>query len=157
MNAGAYGGELAQTILDVRCLTLQGEELVYTNEEMRFSHRTSRLQQEPCLIVAVRFLLPDGDREQLNAEMTELNARRREKQPLDVPSAGSTFKRPANGYASAMIDQCGLKGFTIGGAQVSEKHAGFCVNMGGTSRDFLQLMEAVQRKVQEMTGTLLEP
>ena len=101
--------------------------------------------------------LRHGDRDALLAEMNELNARRREKQPLTLPSAGSTFKRPATGYAAALIDECGLKGFRVGGAQVSEKHAGFCVNLGGTAADFLQLMDEVSRRVQEKTGVQLQP
>ena len=101
--------------------------------------------------------LPAGKRDELLAEMTELNRRRAEKQPLNYPSAGSTFKRPVGGYASALVDECGLKGVTIGGAQVSEKHAGFLVNRGGTAADFLALMAHVQKVVWEQKGIMLEP
>ena len=103
------------------------------------------------------FQLHRGQREALLAEMVDFNTRRADKQPLTQFSAGSTFKRPPNGYASAMIDQCGLKGFSIGGAQVSEKHAGFCINKGGTAADFLALMAHVQQTVQAQFGTMLEP
>jgi len=157
MNAGAYNGEMSQVIARVSGLRMDGTAFTYTAEEMGFAHRTSRLQDEDCLITEAVFALTDGDPEQILAEIAELNRRRREKQPLELPSAGSTFKRPANGYASAMIDQCGLKGFRIGGAQVSEKHAGFCVNLGGTASDLLQLMDHVQKTVLDATGTLLEP
>ena len=107
--------------------------------------------------MAVSFRLAEGDREAILTEMAELKRRRAEKQPLQQPSAGSTFKRPANGYASALIDQCGLKGLRVGGAQVSEKHAGFLINQGGTAADFLQLMAQVQRTVYDRTGIWLEP
>ncbi len=156
MNAGAYGGEMSQVVTRVEGLRMDGTPFCYEAGEMGFGYRTSRLQQEDGIVLKVVFQLPHGDREALFQEMAELNARRREKQPLDIPSAGSTFKRPAKGYASALIDQCGLKGLTVGGAQVSEKHAGFCVNRGGTAADFLCLMAKVQQAVYEQTGIQLE-
>ncbi len=156
MNAGAYGGEMSQVVIRVEGLRMDGTSFRYEAGEMGFGYRTSRLQQEDVIVTQVVFHLPQGDRETLLQEMAELNARRREKQPLDVPSAGSTFKRPTQGYASALIDQCGLKGLTVGGAQVSEKHAGFCVNRGGTAADFLCLMAKVQQAVYEQTGVHLE-
>ena len=157
MNAGAYGGELAQVILYVEGYNLQGRPFRYTGEEMHFRHRYSRLMDEEKLITHVTFRLSPGRREELLAEMVDYNRRRAEKQPLTRFSAGSTFKRPAGGYASQMIDECGLKGVSVGGAQVSEKHAGFCINNGGTAADFLALMAHVQQVVQEKSGVLLEP
>lgn len=156
MNAGAYGGEMSQVVESVEGYRFNGDPFRYGREEMGFGYRASRLQGERAVVTQVVFRLPEGDREALFAEMAELNARRREKQPLDMPSAGSTFKRPASGYASALIDQCGLKGYAVGGAQVSEKHAGFCVNRGGTAADFLALMAQVQKIVREKTGVHLE-
>lgn len=157
MNAGAYGGEMAQVVSLVEGFDMTGELFSYTREEMDFGHRHTRLMDENKLITHVTFQLQPGKREELLAEMVDFNTRRAEKQPLTQFSAGSTFKRPPNGFASAMIDQCGLKGCTIGGAQVSEKHAGFCINKGGTAADFLALMAHVQQVVQEKFGTMLEP
>lgn len=157
MNAGAYGGEMGQVVSLVEGFDMTGEPFRYTHYEMNFGHRHSRLMNENKIITHVTFQLHPGKREELLAEMVDFNTRRAEKQPLTKFSAGSTFKRPANGYASAMIDQCGLKGFTVGGAQVSEKHAGFCINNGGTAADFLQLIAEVQKAVYEKFDTLLEP
>lgn len=157
MNAGAYGGEMSQVVTLVEGFDKYGEPFQYTGQEMAFRHRYSRLMEEDKIITHVTFQLQRGEREAILADMVDFNTRRAEKQPLTHFSAGSTFKRPANGYASAMVDQCGLKGFTIGGAQVSEKHAGFCINLGGTSADFLALMAHVQQVVQEQFGVLLEP
>lgn len=157
MNAGAYGGEMAQVVSLVEGFDMTGEPFRYTREEMNFGHRHTRLMDENKLITHVTFQLQPGKKEELLAEMVDFNTRRAEKQPLTQFSAGSTFKRPPNGFASAMIDQCNLKGFTIGGAQVSEKHAGFCINKGGTAVDFLALMAHVQQVVYEKFGTMLEP
>ena len=157
MNAGAYGGEMAQVVSQVEGFDMTGEPFRYTREEMDFGHRHTRLMDENKLITHVTFQLQPGKREELLAEMVDFNTRRAEKQPLTQFSAGSTFKRPPNGFASAMIDQCGLKGCTIGGAQVSEKHAGFCINKGGTAADFLALMAHVQQVVYEKFDTMLEP
>ena len=157
MNAGAYGGEMSQVVTLVEGFDLAGEPFRYSRSEMTFSHRYSRLMDERKIITHVTFQLPRGNREELLAEMVDFNTRRAEKQPLTQFSAGSTFKRPKNGYASAMIDQCGLKGFSVGGAQVSEKHAGFCINTGGTAADFIALMAHVQKVVQDRFGVLLEP
>ena len=157
MNAGAYGGEMAQVVSLVEGFDMTGKPFSYTREEMDFGHRHTRLMDENKLITHVTFQLQPGKREELLAEMVDFNTRRAEKQPLTQFSAGSTFKRPPNGFASAMIDQCGLKGCTIGGAQVSEKHAGFCINKGGTAADFLALMAHVQQVVYEKFDTMLEP
>ena len=157
MNAGAYGGEMSQVVALVEGFDMAGKPFCHTGEEMAFRHRYSRLMDENKVITRVTFKLQPGNKAALLAEMVDFNARRADKQPLTKFSAGSTFKRPPNGYASAMIDQCGLKGVTIGGAQVSEKHAGFCINQGGTAADFLALMAHVQQVVQKKFGTLLEP
>lgn len=157
MNAGAYGGEMSQVVTLVEGLNMDGTPFSYTGEEMHFSHRYSRLMDEDKIVTHVTCRLHPARREDLLAEMVELNRRRAEKQPLNFPSAGSTFKRPVGGYASAMVDECGLKGLTIGGAQVSEKHAGFLVNRGGTAADFLALMAQVQEKVYDRFGVMLEP
>lgn len=157
MNAGAYGGEMSQVVTMVEGVDYTGQPFAYTGEEMAFGYRHSRLMEEKKIVTHVTCTLPAGDREAIVKEMVELNRRRAEKQPLTLPSAGSTFKRPATGYASALIDECGLKGFTLGGAQVSEKHAGFLVNRGGTAADFLALIAHVQREVYQQKGVLLEP
>ena len=157
MNAGAYGGEMSQVVTLVEGYDMKGEPFRYTRPEMEFTYRHSRLMNEDKIITRVTFQLPQGRREDLLAEMVEFNRRRADKQPLTQFSAGSTFKRPPEGYAAQMIDECGLKGCAIGGAQVSEKHAGFLINQGGTAADFLALMAHVQRVVYERKGVMLEP
>ncbi|MBQ8555472.1 MAG: UDP-N-acetylmuramate dehydrogenase [Clostridia bacterium] len=157
MNAGAYGGEMSHVVTLVEGFNMNGEPFRYGRPDMKFAHRTSRLMKENKLITHVTVQLPQGKREELLAEMVEFNRRRAEKQPLTMFSAGSTFKRPPEGYASQMVDECGLKGYTIGGAQVSEKHAGFLVNRGGTAADFLALMAHVQKVVYEQKGVMLQP
>lgn len=157
MNAGAYGGEMSQVVTLVEGFDMDGTPFAYTGEEMHFAHRYSRLMDENKVVTQVTFQLPSANKEELLAEMVQLNRQRAEKQPLTVPSAGSTFKRPVGGYASAMVDQCGLKGVSIGGAQVSEKHAGFLINKGGTAADFLALMAHVQKVVYDRFGVMLEP
>ena len=157
MNAGAYGGEMCQVVSRVEGFDMTGEPFCYTAQEMAFRHRYSRLMDENKVIARVTFKLHPGKREELLAEMVDFNTRRADKQPLTKFSAGSTFKRPENGYASAMIDQCGLKGYAVGGAKVSEKHAGFCINEGGTAADFLALMAHVQKVVYDKFDTMLEP
>ena len=157
MNAGAYGGEMRQVIARVDCFDMQGNPVSFSREELNFGHRHSVLQERPVAAHTIHFELTPGDGAALRQEMAELNRRRAEKQPLNYPSAGSTFKRPEGNYASALIDQCGLKGCAIGGAQVSEKHAGFLLNRGGTAADFLALMAHVQQVVRTQTGVQLEP
>lgn len=157
MNAGAYGGEMSQVVTLVEGFNMVGEPFRYARPDMQFTYRHSRLMKENKIITHVTFQLPQGRREDLLAEMVDFNRRRAEKQPLTNFSAGSTFKRPQEGYAAQMIDECGLKGCTIGGAQVSEKHAGFLVNKGGTAADFLALMAHVQHVVHEKKGVMLEP
>ncbi len=157
MNAGAYGGELKDAITAVEGLRMDGTPFRYAGDEMGFGYRHSRLQDEGGIVTRVSFRLAPGDPKTIAAEMNELNERRRAKQPLDVPSAGSTFKRPEGHFAGALIEQCGLKGYAVGGARVSEKHAGFLVSTGGSAADFEALMDHVARVVLEETGIRLEP
>lgn len=156
MNAGAYGGEMADIVEFVRYLDADGQ--IRETEDCRFAYRHSRFEEENCLILGARLRLVPGEKDIIAARMRELSEKRIASQPLDKPSAGSTFKRPATGYAAAMIDRCGLKGFSIGGAQVSEKHAGFVINADGAScADVEALMEHVQREVFARFGVMLEP
>ena len=150
MNAGAYGGELAQVIESVRTLNAG---------EMAFSYRHSLLTERPeAVVLRAAFRLQPGKPEEIRKKMDELMARRKASQPLEYPSAGSTFKRPEGYYAAALIDQCGLKGLTVGGAQVSEKHAGFVINRGSAAcADVTALMAEIQRRVKAQTGVELEP
>ena len=157
MNAGAYGGEMSDVTVRVDGITLDGKPVSLNRDEMRFGYRTSAVKQLDFIVTEVTMELQPGDPAEIRAKMSELNARRAEKQPLDIPSAGSTFKRPEGFFAAALIDQCGLKGCSIGGAQVSRKHAGFLVNNGSSSRDYLALVRHVQQVVQEQTGIQLEP
>lgn len=158
MNAGAYGGELKDVIVSVRVLTREGTICEIPKEELGLSYRHSRFMEEDSVILGAAFSLAKGDKTVIKDKMNDLMGRRRTSQPLDRPSAGSTFKRPKEGYAAALIDQCGLKGFSVGGAMVSEKHAGFVVNTGRASaKDVKKLMAEVQRIVKEQTGIQLEP
>lgn len=159
MNAGAYGGEMKDVIDSVVYYFLPDQGLYeMKNEECEFVYRGSIFKKYPCAILSTVFKLEKGDPDEIAAKMRELNERRRDKQPLDLPSAGSAFKRPEGYYAAALIEQCGLKGYTVGGAQVSEKHAGFVVNKGGaTSHDVYDLMMHVRKTVYEQTKVVLEP
>ncbi|MGI6254569.1 MAG: UDP-N-acetylmuramate dehydrogenase [Acutalibacter sp.] len=157
MDAGAYGGEMRDVVECVRHLTPEGEEGCACGEELDFSYRHSRYTGGHDVITAVEFLLEPGDPVQIAAKMEELMGRRKEKQPYDMPSAGSVFKRPQGAFAAALIEECGLKGRSVGGAQVSEKHAGFIVNTGGaTCGDVLELVRQVQEEVYEKKGIRLE-
>ena len=158
MNAGAYGGELKEVITSVEAITLDGQIQTFSGEEMHFGYRHSRAQEEAMIITSVTFTLNPGNKEELWADMKEFNRRRNEKQPMDVPSAGSTFKRPEGHFAGQLIDQSGLRGIKVGDAQVSEKHAGFLVNTGtATAQDFLALIALVQKTVHEKHGVWLSP
>ena len=157
MNAGAYGGEMAQVVNRVNGITPGGEPVSLSGEEMQFGYRTSAVNRMNFVVTEAVFTLQPGDPAEIRARMAELNAQRAAKQPLDQPSAGSTFKRPEGYYAAALIDQCGLKGYAVGGARVSMKHAGFLVNNGGSSRDYLELIRKVQQIVEERAGVRLEP
>ena len=157
MNAGAYGGELGKSIESVTVLD-RGAVREIPGGDMRFGYRHSRAMEEKWIVLGARFRLEKGEKEQIDAAMRDYAARRKEKQPLNYPSAGSFFKRPEGHFAGALIEGAGLKGQKIGGAQVSEKHAGFLINAGGaTASDFLELMKLVQEKVQTAYGVALEP
>ena len=157
MNAGAYGGEMAQVVSRVDAITPDGTAMSIPASGMEFGYQTSAVARRSLIVTGVAFALREGDPAEIQAKMNELNARRAEKQPLDQPSAGSTFKRPEGYYAAALIDQCGLKGYSVNGAQVSLKHAGFLINNGTSSADFLRLMQKVQKIVEERAGVHLEP
>ena len=158
MNAGAYDGEIRQVCVETTVLTPEGELETVAGEDQDFSYRHSAFSGGAMLILGAKFQLQKGDGAAIQARMDELMERRRSKQPLEYPSAGSTFKRPAGHFAAALIDRCGLKGRRVGGAQVSEKHAGFVVNTGdATAADVLALIAEVQRRVHETTGVQLEP
>ena len=158
MNAGAYGGEICDICESVDVMDLQGNLVTLTNEQMEFSYRHSRLEVEGGIVVSAVFSLIPKNCEEIKAKMKELQGKRSASQPLDLPSAGSAFKRPVGGYAAALIDQAGLKGFTVGGAAISTKHAGFAVNLGGaTAADVKELLRQVSDRVFESSGIRLEP
>lgn len=158
MNAGAYDGEMAQVIAWVDCLDETGAPHRLAGADLALGYRTSCFAQRPWLITGARLTLTPGDPAAIRAKMADLAQRRRAKQPLEYPSAGSTFKRPPGHFAGGLIEQCGLKGYQIGGAQVSEKHAGFVINTGGaTCQDILDLIHHVRQVVRDQTGVLLEP
>ena len=156
MNAGAYGGQLSDCLIDAEVL-MDGEPRTLTVYEMDMGYRTTRPLRQGDMVLSARFALKPDDPGAIAARMRELNARRRDKQPLNYPSAGSTFKRPEGRFAGALIEGAGLKGRRVGGAQVSEKHAGFIINVGGaTAADILGLIRLVQDEVQEKYGVALE-
>lgn len=158
MNAGAYGGEMRQIVRSVTMITADLSLTEKNNEEMEFGYRTSYAQKNNCIILGARIELESGDMDQIMEKIEDLRMQRVLKQPLDLPSAGSTFKRPAGYFAGKLIMDAGLRGFTVGGAQVSEKHCGFVVNRGGaTAADVCALMREVRRRVKEMSGVELEP
>jgi len=158
MNAGAYDGELSQVISWADVLDEAGRAFRLAGSDLELGYRTSVFSRKPWVVTGAQLDLTAGDRTSIRARMDELSRRRRSKQPLDLPSAGSTFKRPAGHFAGALIQEAGMKGARIGGAQVSEKHAGFVVNTGGaTSDDILSLIRLVRDTVLEKTGVLLEP
>ena len=158
MNAGAYDGEMAFVVQCSQVLTPQGEVCELTLPQHAFGYRTSRMKETPGMVVlSTTFALKAGNQADIEAKMADFAARRRDKQPLSLPSAGSAYKRPEGHFAGQLIEQCGLKGFQIGGARVSDKHAGFIVNMGGaTSADVLRLMEHIEKTVLDRTGVRLE-
>lgn len=157
MDAGAYGGEMRDVVERVLHVTPEGEESSASGEALEFAYRHSRYTGTRDVITGVEFRLEPGDQAQIAAKMEELMGRRKEKQPYDMPSAGSVFKRPQGAFAAALIEECGLKGRSVGGAQVSPKHAGFIVNTGGaTCQDVLDLVGQVQEEVYEKKGIRLE-
>ena len=157
MNAGAYGGEIKDVLVSATFLDELGGEHTIPAGELEMGHRTSLFAKKPWCIVSARFALTPGNEEEIRAKMDDFTARRAEKQPLDMPSAGSMFKRPPGAFAGALIDECGLRGFSVGGAAISEKHCGFVVNLGNaTCADVIALTDEVRRIVQEKTGYVLE-
>lgn len=157
MNAGAYGGEMKDVVEAVSFIDPSGEEHIASGEEMEFGYRSSALSDTECIITGATIKLNYGIQSDINERMSELSFKRREKQPLEYPSAGSTFKRPAGYFAGALIESCGLKGRTIGGAQVSEKHAGFIINKGcATTKDICDLIDCVKQTVYDTHGVMLE-
>jgi UDP-N-acetylmuramate dehydrogenase len=158
MNAGAYGGEICQVCRSVDVMDMQGNVRTLSNAQMKFSYRHSLLEEQGGIVVSAVFDLVPGDPDQIRARMRELQGKRSASQPLDLPSAGSAFKRPVGGYAAALIDDAGLKGFSVGGAAISTKHAGFAVNLGGaTAKDVRELLSRVSDIVFEKSGIRLEP
>ena len=158
MNAGAYGGEISQVCDRVEVMDRQGNSRWLRNAEMGFSYRHSVLETADDLVIAAEFTLTPAEPEAIKARMKELIGKRSASQPLNLPSAGSAFKRPKGGYAAALIDQAGLKGFRVGNAGISDKHAGFAVNLGGaTANDVKELLQTVADRVFEQTGIRLEP
>ena len=158
MNAGAYDGEMSHVVSRVNGFTPEGEEVVLTNSELGFSYRNSILKQKKIVAAEVEFELSGGMRKEISAKMADFAERRRIKQPLEFPSAGSTFKRPEGYFAGKLIMDAGLRGVQVGGAQVSDKHCGFIINRGGaTTADIRELMRHVQKKVREFSGVELEP
>ena len=158
MNAGAYDGEMKMIVETVTMLTEEGDIRSFGCEEMEFGYRTSRLKREKGIVLSVTLLLVQGDVTAIQNKMKDFAGRRREKQPLEYPSAGSTFKRPEGMFAGKLIMDAGLRGYSVGGAQVSEKHCGFVINKGGaTALDVYTLIRDVQKKVEEEFGVVLEP
>lgn len=157
MNAGAYGGEMKDVLLNSEYVSTDGTSGELDNEAMELSYRHSAYENGNLVITAASVRLAPADRNEIKSTMNDILARRKEKQPLEYPSAGSTFKRPEGNFAGALIEQCGLKGVSVGGAQVSEKHAGFIINRGGaTAADILSLIKHVQARVKAQTGVSLE-
>ncbi|MGN0601269.1 MAG: UDP-N-acetylmuramate dehydrogenase [Oscillospiraceae bacterium] len=157
MNAGAYGGEIKDVLYSVECVDKSGKILNFTAEELDMSYRHSIFQTNDCIITKGIFKLCKGDKNEISEKMNELMTRRKEKQPLEYPNAGSTFKRPVGQFAGKLIQDCGLRGFSVGGAMVSEKHCGFVINYNNaTCGDVVNLIKEVQKIVQEQTGYFLE-
>ncbi len=158
MNAGAYDGEMAKVVTSVQVMDRQGQSSQLKADELDFSYRHTALQNSGLIVTSVTVSLQPGEAESIKAKMDDFSQRRIAKQPLELPSAGSMFKRPVGYFAGTLIEQTGLKGYTVGGAQVSTKHAGFVVNVGGaTAKDVLQLIRDVQDRVLAVQGVQLEP
>lgn len=158
MNAGAYGGEMRDVLTEITALTPKGDIVRIPKEQMELGYRTSIVARKGYIVLEARMRLKKGDRQDIRAKMEELKEKRVGKQPLEYPSAGSTFKRPEGYFAGKLIQDAGLRGFTVGGAQVSEKHCGFVINRGGaTAKDVSDLMARVSEIVEEKFGVRLEP
>jgi len=158
MNAGAYDGEMKQIVKEVNVMDQAGNILTLNNETMEFGYRSSVIRNRPFIVLSAVLELEEGDKEEIKRKMKELAERRREKQPLEYASAGSTFKRPEGYFAGKLIMEAGLRGFSIGGAKVSDKHCGFIVNTGNaTAQDIYEVIQEVQERVKDQFGVLLEP
>ena len=158
MNAGAYGGEMKDVVTAVTVLTGDGEVKTLTGEEMNFRYRGSVVEDEGYIVLEAVMELKEGCLEDILARIEELSVQRRTKQPIEYPSAGSTFKRPEGYFAGKLIQDSGLRGYRVGGAQVSEKHCGFVINAGGaTAADVMQLIQDVSDKVNDQFGVIMEP
>jgi UDP-N-acetylmuramate dehydrogenase len=158
MNAGAYDGEMKQVVKSVKLMTYDGNVITKTNEDMHFSYRHSILKEEKYIVLEVELELAKGDKALIKEKMDDLNKRRRDKQPLEYPSAGSTFKRPEGYFAAKLIEDAGLRGYRVGGAMVSDKHCGFVVNIdNATSEDVCTLIKDVQARVKETSNVTIEP
>lgn len=158
MNAGAYGGEVKDVLSEITYLTPELELKTMPAEEAELSYRHSVFKENGCIVVSAKFKLKKAPKEEIKNAMTDFLSRRKDKQPLEYPSAGSTFKRPEGYFAGALIEQCGFKGKTLGGAQISEKHAGFLINKNGaTAKDILDLITLTRETVKKETGVTLEP
>jgi UDP-N-acetylmuramate dehydrogenase len=158
MNAGAYGGEMSQVVVSASAVDIDGNTIELSLADMRLGYRTSVFKNTKLIITSVTLKLEIGDAQEIKTAMDDIYARRRNKQPLEYPSAGSTFKRPEGYFAGALIEQNNLKGVAVGGAQVSEKHAGFVINTGNaTCQDVLSLIKKVQATVKSANGVDLEP
>lgn len=157
MNAGAYGGEISDVIVSAEAFSKAGEKQYFSKEQLGLSYRHSAFMENGCVITKAVFRLKKGEKTEIKARMNELMQKRKDKQPLEYPSAGSAFKRPEGAYAAQLIEQCGLKGFSVGGAEVSEKHSGFIINKNNaTFSDIMELIKRVRETVQRETGFILE-
>lgn len=157
MNAGAYGGEFKDILISAELLDEEGNIIELSNEELKLGYRTSIVSSKNYIVLGATLLLKTGDKDSIRATMSELAQKRRDKQPLEYPSAGSTFKRPEGYFAGKLIEDAGLKGFTVGGAQVSTKHSGFVINVGeATAKDVIELTDTVKDKVKNLYGVDLE-
>ncbi len=158
MNAGAYGGEIKDCVVSAKCIDKEGNTLVLSRDEMALGYRTSVFKNSGYIITEATFSLKEDDKEQIKARMNDFMSRRKDKQPLEFASAGSTFKRPQGHFAGALIEKNGLKGLSVGDAAVSEKHAGFVINKGSAkSEDVKELIEIIKKTVYENDGVILEP
>lgn len=158
MNAGAYDGEMKNIVHSVKVMDRQGNEQLLSAGELEFNYRKTKLQNSGLIVTEVLLKMPAGDQAAIRAKMEDFSSRRISKQPLEMPSAGSMFKRPPGHFAGTLIDQAGLKGYAVGGAQISTKHAGFVVNAGGaTAADVLKLISDVQEKIKTGVGVDLQP
>ena len=157
MNAGAYGGEIKDCIVSATVLNEEGNKMVLSKKELELGYRSSIIQKEKYIVLQGTFSFEKGEREKIFSDMKELNQKRREKQPLEYPSAGSTFKRPEGYFAGKLIEDAGLRGFKVGGAQVSEKHCGFVINKNqATASEIYELINQVSARVEEKSGVRLE-